>query len=121
MRENIRQWRMDLRKDKVDKEKFKSLRVTEKIPALPENPTLEQVNEYISNLPKRAVKQFHKDKSRIEDNNRPEARAKNAVKFGIGNCGEKAAVAFSLLLEYPQEGLKNYQNFQHLFLWKFFL
>lgn len=106
IRERIRQWKMNLKADNVDTQ-FKSLKVTAKIPNNPsETPTLEEWHKYISTLPKRALKIQHKDGTPIEPNHRTEARAKNAIKFGIGNCGEKAAVAFSLLLEYPKEGLK---------------
>src|SRR3990167_258184 len=47
----------------------------------------------------------HKDGKKFSTLEKIELAAKNAVKFGIGNCNENSDTTFTLLLEYPKNGI----------------
>lgn len=101
----LRQWHMNLEQDRIDP-RFEFRRVTEPCPNNPsETPTLGDWDNYIISLPEFYTKTFHKDGEENTILHQFETQAKNAVKFGIGNCYENALTAFNLLLEYPTFGL----------------
>ena len=52
-------------------------------------------------LYKRSDKTHHADGSGVTTQEKQEASAKNAIRYGIGNCGECAALAFTMFAEYP--------------------
>ena len=66
-------------------------------------PTLNEWCEYLESC-EYFVKKFHKDGTRNFPIEQIEKRAKNAIKFGIGNCSEQSNLAFCLLQEYPKNG-----------------
>lgn len=62
------------------------------------NPNMLQLFEKIDSA-KDIKKTHHKDKTFFEAKHRIENSAKNAIKYGIGNCGEFAELNYVLLLE----------------------
>lgn len=104
-REKIRQMALDLTDDTVSESYpaqvfhhtfFNNKRKTN---------TLYDIYQYIGTLKKRELKTKHKDGKKVSDIEHTEAGAKNAIKYGIGNCEENADINFCLFLEYPLHGM----------------
>lgn len=107
VRESVRKWRMDLSKDKIEKG-FEYQRINQKFfDCKTDNPTLGEWYHYFSELFTREDKVFHKDKTRFTLAEKIESIAKNAVKFGIGNCYELACLALVLLGEHHCDDLSD--------------
>lgn len=69
-------------------------------------PTLQQVSTFFYQLSCNKINhKYHKDGERYTFFHRMESDAKNSMKFGIGNCSEKANLALMLLVEYPKRGV----------------
>lgn len=104
-RHKVMRWHPDLSADKV-KDSYRYQRVTESFSGFNGfYPTLLDWYKHLETLPQRDKKTHHKDGTPFTTNEVVESVAKNAVKFGIGNCKELACVGFNLLLEYPKEGI----------------
>lgn len=104
-RQNIlKQIEINLTYPVCDDIKFKNHQFTKSKAWLPKGiNTAGELDDYLFNLHESIPrKKLHKNGSRYSTFHHNENRAKNAVKFGIGNCDEMAALAFVLLLEYPQ-------------------
>lgn len=71
--------------------------------------TYGEMRNYFFDLENRKLR--HKDETPITSFHDVERRAKNALLFGVGNCGEMASLAFVFLLEYPKTGLPNLPRF----------
>ncbi|MEO8402074.1 MAG: hypothetical protein ABI597_09825 [Gammaproteobacteria bacterium] len=99
-RQKVMNWRPDLSEDKVDSS-YRYRRVQESFSGFNGfYPTLKDWHDHLENLPQRDQKTHHKDGTRFTPHQIIESVAKNAVKFGIGNCKENACLGFILLTEY---------------------
>lgn len=61
--------------------------------------TLQDWNSYLRTIPARVQSFYHSNGDCITQLEDIESSASNAIRAGIGNCGERAALAFALLLE----------------------
>lgn len=105
----LRKWCMDLSME-YPPSGFSEKRVTQTfqgVPNPPKYPTLWQWGELMEKEPQREDKNHHKNGSKVSPLTNIENSAKNAVIFGVGNCGEQTKVATTLAVEYPREGLPN--------------
>ena len=99
-RDTLRRWHLNIHPDKrpdfhEEREvtasfKFKSDKPYSTI-------SLNTLYQYLRMLPSHRKKETHKNGSLVECIEKLEGEAKNAVKFGIGNCGEMATLAFIFL------------------------
>lgn len=105
LREKIREWGLNLEEDTVD-ENFKYRKVKFSLFDPKKNEySLQEIDEdFLLKLPRRTNKKRHKDGTPFTPQEKAEANAKNAIKFGVGNCSEHSSHNFCCLLEYPRDG-----------------